>query len=221
MAIRELHTAAVHVLHLERAADIDTETLRLRCGIHPIDAEATTSVAVESNFSSYGSYAFITLLWPNASFADASDIRFFIFKQQLVIIGDTLDHDIRAYLNTVDGHTSAAIDQLSGTGLWLDLLGTLVREHRFQPSRVRALHLDALASTVRQFGGWVREHDAVHVPSLVVVAHRIDMLSDHLRSSTAPSPEQRSTVTVPRMARGYAMAAIVMVIGVALTLSIQ
>lgn len=224
MSVREVQTAAARVLHADRADDKAIQELKSRFHYHPLDIEALFTVPVESNFSTYGDYALVTWLWPDAKTNDVQDLRFFVDTKQLTIIGDTSQHEVADFVTELHNHLGTAESQLSAPELVHELLQRLRRpwaEHHFGLSPVAQHHLIGDAQVLRQLGRWLQaiQSPAV-VPQLVIDAHALDSLAE--RPAPAPTISQPSTIqAVPAVLRGYAVASAVMVIVVIVTLSVK
>lgn len=219
MSFRELHTAAVNVVHIERAADLDTDLLRLRFGIHPTDAESTLTPAVESSFSSYQSYGYLTMLWP--SHDDVSEIRFFIDRRVLIIIGDTSTHLFQRHVEKFQADTGTKCWQMNGPELLIELLHDIADNEQPAPNRANAVRIDNLTVALRQCGTWMQTDFRNVVPRMILLAHKLDLMSDRLRATASDTTAANTPAAVPQIVRGYAMAAAVMVVGVIVTLSLR
>ncbi len=220
MAIHELQTAAAHVLHVEHITDADSAQLRSRFGFHPLDLEGLFTVPIESTFSSYGTYGILTMLWPEVSTNTTSDIRFFLGRHQLVIVGDTIDHRLQDFIETLasnPGDQSEPAMLLQTMVMWLmkdlsDAVGT----------RAIARHLASVALAVRQLGRWLQDQNRKQaVPLLILTAHRLDLDVDRM-NDVVPSPTTSvMSQKLPRFMRSYAVVSAVMVVVVLLTLSLH
>ena len=219
MSFRELHTAAVHVVHIERAADIDTHLLQSRFGIHPIDADSTLSPAVESTFSSYRSYGYLAVLWP--SMDTTRELRFFIDRRSLIIIGDTATHLFRQQLEHLQTDEQSARWQMNGPEILIDLLHELITTEQPFPSRANAIRLDSLTVALRQCGTWLQTDYRTVVPRMILLAHTLDLMSEQVRTTAAMTATKDATIIVPQVVRGYAVAAAIMIVGVIVTLSLH
>ncbi len=222
MAVRELQTDAAHVLHVERAADIDTHQLQSRFGYHPLDLEAVLSVPVESAFSTYADYGFLTILWPEISAGQSSDLRFFINRRLLVIVGDTVNHDVRELMIRLSKNESAELQQTSGAELVHEILRQLQTKVITDYANTVAAHrLTSVALATRQLGRWLNDHDQKEVVGgLVMVAHHLDVVVDRLRLAPVAT-NTSNTIQLPRVLRTYAVASAVMIVAVILTLSLH
>lgn len=224
MSVREVQTAAARVLHADRADDKAIQELKSRFHYHPLDIEALFAVPVESTFSTYGDYALVTWLWPDAKTNDVQDLRFFIDAKQLTIIGDTSKHDVADFVTELHNHLGSPESQLSAPELVHELIQRLRRpwqEHRLGLNSVAQHHLVGDAQVLRQLGRWLQtvQLSAV-VPQLVIDAHALDSLAE--RPAALPvAPQSVITQTVPAMLRGYAVVSAVMVIVVIVTLSVK
>ena len=229
MAMREFQTAAARVLHLERATDAAIDQLKSRFGYHPLDLEAALSVPLEPSFSAYGHYGFLTLLWPSAELDETSEIRFFVDRQQLVIIGDTPRHAIGEVMAELAQGLGSPTSQCPPAELihvvlqplyrqWVDSAGT--------GHTAAAQRLASNAAALRQLGRWLQAQDMRQaVPPLIIDAHHLDALVDRLRrplvTATPASTVPRSVLQLPRLLSTYAVASAVMVILVIVTLSLR
>lgn len=218
MSLRELHTAAVHIVHVERAADIDTDLLRLRFGIHPVDAESTLTQIIESTFSSYRTYGYVTMLWPTAH--EVQELRCFVNRSLLLLIGDTSDHFFRNLFEHASHDEQSPRWQMNGPELMIEAFRALVDQEQPTASRANAIRLDNLTIALRQFGTWLQTDYREAVPHLILLAHKVDVMSDQVRASATPLPHEKK-ILIPRVVGSYAMAAAVMIVGVVVTLSLK
>lgn len=223
MAQRELQTAAAHVLHVERPSDADIDAIKTRFGFHPLDLEAVLRVPVESSFSAYGAYGFLTLLWPDPQATSSSDIRLFMNQHQLVVIGDTITHDIRTLIDTIAVATNAEY-QHTATELVRDVVMHLLQaKFQLQQGSVTAHHLQSVALAIRQYGRWLQDQGLrTVVPLTILLAHRIDTVADHLRQTSTERAltAEQTPIILPRVLRTYALASALMVVVVLVTISL-
>lgn len=220
MAIHELQTAAAHVLHVERPTDADLDHLKTRFGFHPLDLEAVFNVPVESSFSSYGRYAFLTLLWPDSSVTNCSELRVFVNDRELIIVGDTSDHLARQLMNAAAVTTNA--EHLHrAPELVRDFVQKLLSTEQEIRGHAAARRLASIALTIRQFGRWLQDQgERQVVPLTVLLAHRIDTKVDQLRQAADIEPTPLTQIQLPRVVRSYALASAFMVVVVLVTLSL-
>lgn len=227
--MREIQTAAARIIHIERVNDSAIDQLKSRFGYHPLDLEAALSVPLEPSFSAYGRYGFLTLLWPSAELNETSEIRFFIDRRQLVIIGDTPRHAIGEVMAELAQGLGSPASQCAPAELVHVVLQPLYRQWvdcAATGYATAAQRLASNAAALRQLGRWLQAQDMRQaVPSLIIDAHHLDALVDRLRrpdaTATPALTAPRSVFQLPRLLNTYAVASAVMVILVIVTLSLR
>lgn len=224
MSVREVQTAAARVLHVDRMSDTAMQEMKSRFRYHPLDLEALFSVPVEPMFSTYGDYAFVTLFWPDAVTQDVHELRFFLDKQQLTIIGDTTQKDVAAFVATLHDDLGSPTSQETAPELVHDLLQRLRQSWPATQNNLTTIvrsRLTGNAQVIRQLGRWLQStHQATVVPQLIIDAHALDSLAERPQRSAEPmavAPNQ----SLPSLLRGYAVASAVMVVIVVATLAMQ
>lgn len=217
MSRRELQTHAARVLHVERMSEVDAEGWRLRFGYHPLDVEAIFQAPIESTFSTYGGYGFLTLLWPDLQHGETTELRIFLQPQQLTIIGDTRDHLVRDFLASIETDPTRQLS--SSAELLADLVSRFVGSTvTMRADRVAAIRLTSMVLALRQCARWLNEQSQGRaVAQLILLAHRLDHAIDQLR--VAPTTTPIAPRTLPRMLGAYTAIATVMVVAVIVTLS--
>ncbi len=234
MSVREVQTAAARVFHVDRVSDSAIQELKSRFRYHPLDIEALFSIPVEPSFSTYGDYGFMTLLWPEATTQDSTELRFFVAKQQLTIVGDTVDKRVATLVAALHDQLGSPESQMTAPELVHQLLQRLCQtwtETAAGVTTVAQTRLTANAQVVRQLGRWLQTSRLESsIPQLIIDAHALDSLADRpvlapaALSAMSSRPNGRSadpSQNLPSVLRTYAVASAVMVILVIVTLAVQ
>lgn len=224
MNLREVQSAAARVIHVERPSDATITELKAKFRYHPHDVDGVFTVPVESTFSTYADYALLTLLLPEPESTQLSEIRVFVDAKQLLIIGDTEQHLVRSYLNTLSASADAATGQLSPAATFNAILQSF--RHSWDNVTVTltqvAPRMNSVASVIRQYGRWLQtRQSSSDVAGSVLEAHQYDILADRCRSMALIKAAPKTMLEVPRVVRTYAVASAVMVVAVIVTLSLQ
>lgn len=226
MAFREVQTAAARVLYADHATESVKEELTSRFRLHPHDAERLFDVPLESSFSTYGSYALVNLVWPNPAGPKASSIQVLIDRRSFVIIGDTPSRIVVKWIEALVVNTNQPSWQQSPSELLQLLLGELRApwgDLQATAALSVAQRFASMAIVLRQFARWWQAQPGQSaVESLILEAHHLDQLADRFRplpekvaqSTTIGSPEK-----FPRLVGTYAVAVVVMMVLVIVTLS--
>ncbi len=224
MAIRELQTAAAHVVFLPKPSRREVEDVGRRFHYHPLDLETVSQVAEKSSISSYGQYVLLTLLWPSGQRAQVSELKFFIDRRRVVILGDTVDREAAA---AVDRLANSATDSVTPAGVvTLILRQALARQHE-QASRQslnpalkmqigRLIH--DVAGAIRQWRGVAAATETISLEEQADVA----LLAHQLEQVPAGAAVIPSGTVFPRPTpwlNGYAVASAVTVVIVIIALS--
>lgn len=224
MSVREVQTAAARVIHVDRISDTAIQEVKTRFRYHPLDIEALFSVPVESSFSTYGDYGLVTLLWPDATTQDLHELRLFVDRQHLTIVGDTADAMIANIVEELHKNLGSDESQLTAPELVHYIIQRLRQpwqEHTDGVTAVTQHHLIGNAQVLRQLGRWLQ---SVQLPTavqqLVLDAHALDSLSERPQK-IIEVPTARTGQSLPSLLRGYAAVSALMVIVVIVTLSVQ
>jgi len=224
MSVREVQTAAARVLHVDRISDTAIQEVKTRFRYHPLDIEALFSVPVESTFSTYGDYGLVTLLWPDATTQDLHELRFFVDKQNITIVGDTADNMIATMVEELNKNLGSDESQLTAPELVHYILQRIRQpwqEHTDGVTAVTKHHLIGNAQVLRQLGRWLQSVQlSAAVQQLVLDAHGLDSLSERPQK-ILDVRTPRSGQSLPTLLRGYATVSALMVIVVIVTLSVQ
>lgn len=220
MSLRELQSAAAHLVFVPTPTDKDVAELGHRFHYHPLDLEAVLRVADRSSATSYGQYTLLTLLWPAHRTATMSDIKIFVDAHRLVIIGDTPEHDLEADLKRVSVETFA-LDQRTPLTLLTSLLRDIMHRQRTSPATVPPSYGQLMTGNVNALKtlqhiagtlGFAGDHERA---DLTLLTHQ---LAQWPTSTTAP-------VSAPPIYRpmkllsGYAVVSVVVVVSVLITLA--
>ncbi|MBI5466664.1 MAG: hypothetical protein HY975_00400 [Candidatus Kerfeldbacteria bacterium] len=221
MSLRELQSAATHLVFAPSPTDKDVAELGHRFHFHPLDLEAVLRVAERSTATSYGHYAFLTLLWPSTRTATMSDIKVFIDAQRLVILGDTPEHDLEADFKHLQAE-QFALDQRTPLVLLASCLRQIALRHREVSatppsfSQLTAANVTAL-KTLQQIAGTIGVAGDQERADLVLLTHQLGQLN---RTRTAPvsTPPRYQPM---RILGGYAAVSVVVVVTVLITLAVR
>lgn len=224
MAIRELQTAAAHVVFLPKPSRHAVEEVGRRWHYHPLDLEKVLAVAQRSSVSSYGQYVFLTLLWPSPQRTQVSELKFFIDRQRVVILGDTVDQDAAAVIDRLANSTTDSVTPVDVVALILRqaLARYHDQAHRQPLTPAVKMRLGQLicgaAEVLRQ---WRRVAAATETASpeeqadVALLAHQLEQVT---AGAAAAVPEPVVMRATPWL-NGYAVASAITVVIVILALS--
>lgn len=225
MSVREVQTAAARVVHVDRLNDAALQELRSRFSYHPLDLEALLSAAVEPTCTTYADYAFMTLLWPEATTGDIRTVRFFVDRQTLTIIGDTSTQIIKHTIDTIHASLGSKESQLPPVGVVHELLTRLRAEWNTDAIAMTTTlqtRFRGNAQVIRQFGRWCQTQQlSEFVPQIIIDAHACDGLAERRVVAPLATETKNTDATLPSLMRTYAVASAVMVVVVLVTLSVQ
>lgn len=218
MSLKELQTHAARIVHAEHIGEVPADDWQRRFGYHPLDLESVQQSPIESAWSQYSQYGFLTVLWPEVT-GEVTEIRVFVQPLQLTIVGDNRTHLVRDWLQTIEADATRQVS--SPAELLADLVSRAVAATTVEKlDRVAAVRLTSIAQALRQCARWLNEQSQGRaVAQLILLAHRLDSLIDQLRTKVPVAVTR--PVMLPTMLRAYATIATVMVVVVIVTLAVH
>lgn len=233
MALKELQSAAVRLVHVVQPTDRDVATLQKRFSLHPHDVEAVLAVQQTNTVRPFRDYVFASFVWPVYRPEDR-DLRLQEFTiilgpSWLIMVEPEASTEIDAFV-TEHLRPENATAQTTATSLLGELIARLARRTDQQASWFAGDVVTTIGDRDAQaYGqGLLQLADHVHqlmehLPSpdgpdshamLQIAAHRLHhrgQLLQVLKRSTVRN-EPASFLASPQLVRGYAWASAGMVV---------
>ncbi len=230
MALKEIQTAAVRLVHVTDPNDRDVATLQQRFALHPHDAEAILSVHEANSIRPYRDYVHAGWLWPNYD-RDYKDIT---LDEVSVITGPaTLILVDRSKADWMQAFIDRRMqpDQVDWQATPLTLLGELLIQRARETEREAEIFSQQVATSIG-------DRDAVlYGQALLGLSDSLEQLADHaaaqgeqdglellriaahrlnhrgqqllaLRRQAVRQP-QASPFVLPKVVHGYAVASVI------------
>lgn len=234
--MQELPTAAARFIRLVRPTEHDTQRLRERMNLHPLDLEAVFTVDGKPRVERYADYLAVTLFWPRWDRRqhrfEAGQILWFISPDTLVLVDDgefpaisevaetlrTAQSDTRSPATPVDLLYEFFLPLLKSTGrdVAVQLAEATVEQRRglIQNWQANQRTWQNFVALCHQ-SGWLvdQERASLYAFALSLGRHLEQTLQAGPDRPAAPARTPAAT-RLPKVVTSYAVAAMMMVLTV-------
>lgn len=231
--MKELQTAAVHVVHADGSSERDVRQLAELFRLHPHDLDRLLGTASASNVTTYRDYLIATIPWPvydrNDNDVRQDEINIVVGPRSLGLVTKGDWPAVEDFMDGLLGDLPAKRHD-GPFDLAAQLLVRLAKrtEHQVREFQInlsptvgdrdaRAFQtaLGDLAETIRTIGPVSDPGSAVPL-GFKLAAHLIRHAAWQVAvaNRSAVRPPERSTLGLPRMARGYAVLSVAVLLAV-------